>query len=95
MPIDQVGQSPLFIQGSTWAIENIIETPVDSVLGDPAFVYMNTFSMIFRVVISLEKLFVKKKTRNSRYFFIILIIIRLIFIRSSLMNKTGKLYVYP
>ncbi|XP_046641362.1 uncharacterized protein LOC124326513 [Daphnia pulicaria] len=62
-----VGHSPLFIQGSNWAIENIIEVPMDSVLGDPAFVYVNVFSLIFRIVIQLERLFVKKKkTRSSR-----------------------------
>ncbi|KAI9563743.1 hypothetical protein GHT06_011207 [Daphnia sinensis] len=60
------GHSPLFIQGSNWAIENTIEVPVDSVLGDPAFVYVNVFSLIFRVVVQLERLFVKKKTRSSR-----------------------------
>ncbi len=65
---NQVGHSPLFIQGSNWAIENIIETPVDSVLGDPALVYVNVFSLIFRVVVQLERLFVKKKTRTARYF---------------------------
>jgi len=62
-----VGHSPLFIQGSNWAIENVIETPLDSVLGDPAFVYINVFSLTFRIVIQLEKLFVKKKKlRSSR-----------------------------
>ena len=62
-----VGQSPLSIQGANWAIENIIETPLDSVVGDPAFLYINVFSLIFRIVVQLEKLFVKKKkTRSSR-----------------------------
>ncbi|XP_057378787.1 uncharacterized protein LOC130700817 [Daphnia carinata] len=60
------GNSPLFIQGANWGIENTIEVPVDSVLGDPAFVYVNVFSLIFRVVVQLERLFVKKKTRSSR-----------------------------
>jgi hypothetical protein len=62
-----VGQSPLSIQGANWGIENIIETPLDSVVGDPTFLYINVFSLIFRFVVQLEKLFVKKKkTRSSR-----------------------------
>jgi len=62
----QVAHSPIFIQSSTWAIENIIETPVDTLLDDPAISYINVFSLIFRFVVQLEKLFVKKKGRNSR-----------------------------
>lgn len=61
-----VAKSPIFIQGSTWGIENIIETPLDSVTNDPIFSYMNVFSLIFRMVVQLEKLFTKKKGRKSR-----------------------------
>jgi len=64
----QVVKSPVFIQGSTWAIENIIETPMDSVTNDPAFAYINVFCLIFRVVVQLERLFVKKKGRTSRFY---------------------------
>lgn len=62
-----VGSPSVFVQGTGWGIESIIETPVDSVTNDPAFAYMNIFSMIFRVVIQVERLFVKKKkNRKSR-----------------------------
>ena len=60
------GLSPYFIQGSAWAVENIIETPMDSFLTDPIVSYMNTFTLTFRLVFQLERLFVKKKGRKSR-----------------------------
>ena len=64
----QVGKAPIFIQGSTWTIENVVEVPMDSVLTDPAFVYVNVWATIFRVTVLLEKIFVRKKpkARSSR-----------------------------
>lgn len=63
----QLAKSPVFIQGSSWAIENIIEIPMDSVTNDPVFSYINVFSLIFRMAVQLERLFIKKKERNSRF----------------------------
>ena len=59
----QIGKSPVFIQGSAWTIENIIEVPIDSVLTDPAFVYVNAWAAIFRVTVVLERIFTRKKTK--------------------------------
>lgn len=60
----QVGKSPVFIQGSAWTIENIIEVPMDTVLTDPAFVYINVFAVIFRATVLLERIFTRKKTKG-------------------------------
>ena len=59
-------KSPYFIQGATWAVENILSFPVDTDLTNSAFLYMNVLQLIFRIVINLEKLFVKKTTRSAR-----------------------------
>ncbi len=58
---------PVFIQGSTWGIENILQLPVDSVLTNTFFVYINTFQLLFRVVVQLDQLFSKKTNRMGRY----------------------------
>lgn len=60
----QIGKAPVFIQGSSWTIENVIEVPMDSVLNDPAFVYVNAWSVIFRATVLLEKIFTRKKTKG-------------------------------
>ena len=67
----QVGKAPVFIQGSSWAVENSIVVPLDAMLDDPTFLYVNVWSVLFRITVLLENLFTRKKIkgRSSRFSF--------------------------
>ena len=62
-----IAKNSLFNQGSAWAVENVVEVPIYSDLSNPAFVYINVLSLIFRIGVNLETLFNKKTTPTGRF----------------------------
>ena len=59
--------SPIYFQGSSWAMDNIVEVPIGEVADDPSLFHLSVFALIFRIVINLEKLFIVKKLPKARY----------------------------